>query len=183
MINEVTLCVEAYPNLNKKSEVNMNRNDYTIRQIRKDELYLLEDFLYEAIFMPEGAEPLPREIIFKPEIYIYIKDFGGAHDECLVAECDGRVCGAVWTRIIDAYGHVDNDTPEFAISLLREYRGMGIGTALMTEMLALLAQKGYRQASLSVDKQNYAVGMYLKTGFEIIGENAEDYIMLRKTGK
>lgn len=31
--------------------------------------------------------------------------------------------GAVWTRIMDDYGHVDDDTPSFAISLYKEYRG------------------------------------------------------------
>ena len=37
---------------------------------------------------------------------------------------------------------------------------------------------GYKQASLSVQKANYAVRMYQKTGFEIVDENEEEYIML-----
>lgn len=66
----------------------------------------------------------------------------------------------------------------FAISLYKDYRGFGIGTALMEEMLRILKDRGYKRASLSVQKANYAVRMYQKTGFEIIDENEEEYIML-----
>ena len=68
----------------------------------------------------------------------------------------------------------------FAISLYKEYRHHGIGTALMKEMLSVLKQAGYQQASLSVQKENYAVKMYRNLGFEIIDENDEEYIMLYK---
>ena len=48
----------------------------TIRNIREDESELLKDFLYEAIFVPEGAEPPPKDIITKPELQVYVRDFG-----------------------------------------------------------------------------------------------------------
>lgn len=53
---------------------------------------------------------------------------------------------------MDDYGHIDNDTSSFAISLYEDYRGLGIGTALMEEMLCILKDKGYKQASLAVQK-------------------------------
>ena len=96
----------------------------------------------------------------------------------MVAEVDKKVVGAVWVRIMDDYGHIDNDTPSFAISLCKDYRGFGIGTYLMKEMLRILKDGGYKQASLAVQKANYAVRMYQKTGFEIVDENGEEYIML-----
>ncbi|MBO4878521.1 MAG: GNAT family N-acetyltransferase [Ruminococcus sp.] len=155
--------------------------DYTIRPMRADEYPLLEDFLYEAIFIPDGVDPPPRDILLLPELQLYIKDFGTEKDDhCLVAETAGKVVGAVWVRIMNDYGHVDDKTPSFAISLYKDYRGNGIGTALMTEMLALLKREGYRQASLAVQKANYAVRMYKKTGFEIVGENDEEYIVICK---
>ncbi len=101
-------------------------------------------------------------------------------DNCIVAEDNGHVVGAVWTRIMDDYGHVDNDTPSFAISLYKEYRGHGIGTRLMQEMLGLLKEQGYKRASLAVQKANYAVRMYEKIGFKTIDENDEEYIMVCK---
>ena len=150
-----------------------------LRELREDETELLKDFLYEAIFIPEGVNPPDREIIKLPELRIYYEDFGtGRADHCIVAEDDGKVIGAVWTRIMNDYGHVDDDTPSFAISLYREYRGQGIGTRMMKEMIALLREKGYKRTSLAVQKANYAVRMYENTGFRTIDENDEEYIMV-----
>ena len=150
-----------------------------IRNLRENETELLRDFLYEAIFIPEGVTPPPREIIEQPELRIYYENFGtGKADYCLVAEDDGRVVGAVWTRIMDDYGHVDDETPSFAISLYKEYRGQGIGTRLMTGMLEKLKENGYARASLAVQKANYAVRMYEKVGFKTVDENDEEYIMV-----
>ena len=153
--------------------------EYRIREISENEYGLLEDFLYEAIFVPEGTPAPPRSIIAKPELQVYLTDFGKEKDDIgLVADVDGKVIGAVWVRIMNDYGHVDDTTPSFAISLYKEYRGAGIGTTLMEEMLCILRQRGYRQASLAVQKANYAVRMYRKVGFQTIDENEEEYIMV-----
>ena len=124
------------------------------------------------------SEP-PKSIINQPELQVYIADFGKKKDDIgLIAEVNKKAIGAVWVRIMNDYGHIDNDTPSFVISLYKGYRGFGIGTALMKEMLRMLNVRGYKQVSLAVQKANYAVKMYLKTGFEIVDENEEDYIML-----
>ena len=152
-----------------------------LRFLRSDERELLKDFLYEAIFVPEGVEPLTREIIEQPELKLYYEGFGtGRADYCIVADDNGKVVGAVWTRIMNDYGHVDDETPSFAISLYKEYRGQGIGTKLMKQMLILLKEEGYEKASLSVQKANYAVRMYEKAGFKAVRENDEEYIMVCK---
>ena len=112
------------------------KNAIEIRCIRENELGLLKDFLYEAIFIPEGVEPPSRDIVEKPELRVYTDGFGTkSGDNCLVAIHDGKKVGAVWTRIMNDYGHVDDETPSFAISLYKEYRRKGIGTRLMEEML------------------------------------------------
>ena len=152
--------------------------DYQIREMKENEYPLLSDFLYEAIFIPKGMDKPPKSIIEQPELQIYIEDFGKADDACMVAEIKDKVVGAVWTRIMNDYGHIDDETPSFAISLYEEYRHLGIGTALMKAMLKLLKGKGYKQASLSVQKANYAVNMYRNTGFEVVDENEEEYIMV-----
>ena len=156
-----------------------------IREIRTEELGVLDDMLYESIFQPEGCVPVPRHITQIPEINVYIDGFGSRKDDyCLVAEADGRIVGAVWVRIladeIKGYGNIDDRTPEFAVSLLKEYRKRGIGTQLMQQMIEYLKEKGYAQTSLSVQKKNYAARMYQKLGFEIVRENEEDYLMVMK---
>ena len=152
--------------------------NYTIRVIKETEYPVLNDFLYEAIFVPQGFESQPKSIIENDALQVYVKDFGKLPDDkCLVTEVDEKIIGAVWVRIMNDYGHIDDETPSFAISLYKDYRDYGIGTNLMLKMLELLKQAGYKKASLAVQKANYAVKMYKKVGFEIVGEN-EEYIMV-----
>ena len=99
-------------------------------------------------------------------------------DFCLCAEVDRKVVGAVWVRNIQGFGSIDDQTPEFSISLYSDYRGKGIGTAMMRAMLQKLKEKGYAKTSLAVQKDNYALKMYTAVGFEIVDKNEEEYIMV-----
>jgi ribosomal protein S18 acetylase RimI-like enzyme len=151
----------------------------SIREINSNEYNLLDDFLYEAIFIQEGVEAPPRDIINTPELQVYVQEFGTREaDICFVAEVEGKIVGAVWVRIVDDYGHIEDGVPSFAISLYKDYRGLGIGTAMMKQMLQELKARGYEKTSLAVQKANYAVKMYKNVGFEIIDENDEEYIMV-----
>ena len=150
-----------------------------IRRLKIEEAAVLKDFLYEAIFIPEGVEPPARDIVELPELRIYYEDFGSSSsDLAIVADDDGKIAGAVWVRIMNDYGHIDEETPSFAISLYKEYRGMGIGTKLMYAMLEFLREEGFKKASLAVRKANYAVRMYEKVGFKTVDENDEEFIMV-----
>ena len=154
-----------------------------IREMHPNENPLLEDFLYQAIYQPDKTNLAPRSIIEKPELQVYIKDFGTKKDDyCFCAEADGKIVGVVWVRNINGYGSVDNNTVEFAISVFDEYQKMGIGTALMNKMLEHLNKLNYSKASLAVQKENYAVRMYQKVGFEIVDENEQEYIMIQNLG-
>ena len=152
--------------------------DYRIREIKESEYQILPNFLYEAIFIPEGTEKPSKSIIEQPELQVYVADFGKEDDWCLAAEMKEKIMGAVWVRIMNDYGHIDDKTPSLAISLYEEYRNLGLGTALMKEMLQFLKDKGYKQISLSVQKENFAVGMYRKLGFKVVSENDVEYIMV-----
>lgn len=157
--------------------------DYIIREMRIDEYPLLDDFLYQAIYQPDTTNLAPKSIINKPELRVYIKDFGKQKDDyCFCAEVDNRVVGAVWVRNINGYGSIDDVTVEFAISVFDEYQKMGIGTALMKKMLEYLKKLNYQKATLAVQKENYAVRMYQKVGFEIVDENEQEYIMIHRLG-
>lgn len=163
----------------------MKKEKIIIREIQSDELHCLEDMMYESIYQPDETNLIPRDVLNLPAIRVYIDNFGRKKgDYCLVADINRKIVGAVWTRIlsgdIKGFGNVDSETPEFAISLYKEYRNQGIGTRLMSLMIEHLQKNGYRQTSLSVQKENYAVQLYKNLGFEIIGENDDDYIMLIK---
>jgi len=152
----------------------------TIRRIGSTELPLLENFLYHAIFVPHGAPPFPRDEIYKPHCYIYIDGFGSKPgDYGVVAESEGKPVGAAWVRVIPAFGHIDNKTPELAISVLSEYRNQQIGAILMTRLFEILSENGYMQTSLAVQKENPAVRFYQRLGYNIVRETDEEYIMLK----
>lgn len=152
---------------------------YLIREMQLHEYPILDEFLYEAIFQRDENNLVPKTIIKEPNLQVYTKDFGTLKDDyCLCAEVDKKIVGAVWVRNIAGFGNIDDNTPEFAISLYKSYRGLGIGTEMMRKMIELLKNKGYHKTSLAVQKDNYALHMYLKVGFQIIGENDEEYIMV-----
>ena len=62
---------------------------YSIREMREEEYNLLSDFLYEAIYIPDGTAAPPKSVITCPELQVYIADFGNSkHDKALIAEVD-----------------------------------------------------------------------------------------------
>lgn len=159
-------------------------SEVTIREIEPGDYPLLEEFLYLAVHQRDPAHPIPRSVLNEPRVRNYIEGFGsGVHDHGLVAEAEGRVVGAAWARVLGGelpgYGHIDDSTPELALSVLPEYRGRGIGTRLIRSLLELLAGCGYGRVSLSVDRTNHAVRLYTKLGFEVMADNDEDLLMIR----
>lgn len=160
----------------------------TVRLMHTSDYVGLPEFLYQAIFIPEGTEPPPRSIVNDPTLFAYIKDFGTQRgDFGVVAEVDGQVVGAAWTRVIPSYGHINGETPELAISLLPEFRGYGIGTKLMRKLFEVLQAKGFARTSLSVQKDNPAVRFYKRLGYRITEEKMdhvgnEDFIMIKELG-
>lgn len=174
--------------VHRKCKLGMTEiNDIVIREMKSDEKFMLEDLLYAAIYQSDIKDPIPRSVINYPKLRGYIENFGQKQDDYfLVADLEGQIIGGVWVRIladeIKGYGNIDDKTPEFAISVFKEYQNQGIGTLLMKRMISYLTANQYSQASLSVQKQNYAVKMYKNLGFEIFDENEEDFIMIVKFG-
>lgn len=110
----------------------------------KPRIQIVKRFLYEAIYIPEGVEAPPRSVIDFPELQEYIIEFGNRkHDKALVAEIQGDIVGAIWVRIMNDYGHIDNDTPSLAMSVCPRYRGLGIGTSLLKQLLQVERLAGY----------------------------------------
>ena len=154
---------------------------YEIKSIDNPDMQMMEEFLYNAIYIPKDSKPIDKNIIYNKEIYNYIEGLGKTDDIVFGCEYNNKIVALSWSRIlsgdIKGYGNIDNNTPEIAVSVLKGYRNKGIGTALLKEHLKVL-KKNYKRVSLSVNKENYAVDLYKKLGFDIIKENDEDYIMV-----
>lgn len=151
-----------------------------IRKATPEEWALLPDFTYEAIFKRPEDGFVPRTVLQHPALKGYYQGFGsGEADRCLVAVADGAMVGAVWTRAAAGYGSVDAETPELAMSLYPEWRGMGIGSRLLDAMLRLAEDEGWKRISLSVQLGNFAYGMYLKAGFKTVEVRDGEAVMVK----
>lgn len=88
---------ESVPKIKLQEE----KPSFVIRSLQVNETSLLRDFLYEAIFVPEGMNAPPRNVVDLPELQAYIQDFGSRiGDYSLVAESFGRLLGVVWVRLM-----------------------------------------------------------------------------------
>lgn len=144
--------------------------DYKIRELKQNEINVLNTFLYEAIFISDGVDAPPYEIINQLELQVYVAEFGKKKgDICYVSECDNKIVGAVWVRIMNDYGHVDDVTPSFAISLFKEYRNYGIGTELVKKM-DLVEELGISTSTLAKMSRGEPVSMqeYVKNSTVIL---------------
>jgi len=146
--------------------------------IAADEAFLRE-MQYLALFVPPGADALPRSAVDDPAIARYHVGFGSQPgDVGRVAEDDGGVpIGAAWVRHSTAadpsYGYVDDDTPELGIAVVESQRGRGVGDALLESLLAELAR-----CSLSVDRRNPAMRLYVRHGFRELRRAGDSSYML-----
>lgn len=129
--------------------------------------------MYQALFIEEGQEPYPRDVVHRPEIARYVKDWGRAGDLGFIAE-DARSnepIGAVWSRLSSAndqgFAYLDDETPELGIALWPQFRRQGIGTALLKHLLEA-AKNLYSSISLSVSPNNPAIRLYERLGFVMV---------------
>ena len=159
--------------------------DYIIREMHPSEYPLLAEFICEAIYF--GGKSLNDEqraiVLADPLCVAAFEGFGTRDDDlALVAEVDGQLAGCCWARTVEEYGHIDDETPSLSIALFPQYRGQGIGTALMSRIIEELTAAGYTRISLSVDKDNPARHLYERLGFKIIGDGFDDteWLMLRE---
>lgn len=153
----------------------------SVSRMKAEEYVFLGKFLHLAIFVPEGGSPPDESILDKPELRVYLDGFGTEPDDvAVVLRCDGEIAGAAWSRVMDDYGHLYEGVPSLAISLLPEYRGMGLGKRMLSELLSELRGAGYDRVTLAVQKENRkACGLYSGLGFVTVGENGEEYLMVK----
>ncbi|TXK71706.1 GNAT family N-acetyltransferase [Mesonia sp. HuA40] len=157
----------------------------TIRKLKTSESDFLANMLYEAIFIPEGTDPLPKEVIKDKSLSKYIENWGkDKFDIALVMELDNQLIGAIWGRLLTdenkGFGYVDDTTPELSMAVKNEHRNQGIGTKLIKAIASEYQKIGVEYLSLSVDKANNASNLYKRLGCEIIEETETSWTMKKR---
>lgn len=171
------------PGEGKKWDIKVETN--VIRKATSKDYPFLKEMLYESIHVPPGHDKPPLSIIELPELNYYIRNWMKASDVGVIAEYEGYKVGAAWARLAESqnltgYGFIDLATPELCFAVRQTYRNRGLGTVLMEALFGALKEKGYEKISLSVSKTNRAVKLYRRLGFELLKEQENDFLMVKR---
>jgi GNAT superfamily N-acetyltransferase len=160
---------------------------FELRRLNAADEVLLREYLYLALFVPEGEPPFPPGIVERPDIARYVAGWGRTGDRGLLAveSSAGRDVGAAWLRLWPAgeagYGYVDQATPELSMAVRPEFRGQGLGTLLLHRLLAD-ADDRHAAVSLSVSSVNPAIRLYRRFGFVVVAATEGSKTMRRERG-
>ncbi|MFD2079587.1 Ribosomal protein S18 acetylase RimI [Actinopolymorpha cephalotaxi] len=109
---------------------------------------------------------------------------GDAEDDAGSGGSPGRPVGAAWWRYFPAdgpgYGFVAEDVPEVGIAVAPDWRGRGLGRALIRAIVDQARAAGIARLSLSVERANHAAALYAAEGFEVVGGDENADTMVRK---
>jgi GNAT superfamily N-acetyltransferase len=141
-----------------------------IRALVAADAEFLGRMLYEALFWSPAKERLPIEFVLAhPKLAIFHEGWGRAGDAGFVAEVDGHPAGTAWYRLFSEAehgdGYVDDETPELAIAVAEEHRGLGLGTKLMAAIADRARADGLTRIALAVDHDNPAKQLYIRLGY------------------
>jgi [ribosomal protein S18]-alanine N-acetyltransferase len=160
--------------------------DLVIRELEPTHSHYLPHAVHLSIHVPDsegGAHDVPdRAILQSPPFLRTFENWGRPGDLGTVALLSGRdsddigggnrIIGAAWLRLYTpeapTYGFVSPDVPTLVIAVEPNFRGNGIGTELLTQLIADTRHTGFTAISLSVDPGNPAVRLYQRLGFREI---------------
>jgi ribosomal protein S18 acetylase RimI-like enzyme len=142
--------------------------NYKIRPLTRQDQPIVWTMLMHA-----AHETSIESVKKQPELSRYAENWGRTGDLGFVANINETPIGAAWLRLWSddnrGYGYLSNIIPELAIAVLPDYRGQGVGTQLLTQILET-AQNLYPAISLSVRADNPVVMLYQRSGFVKVEE-------------
>lgn len=165
----------------------MTNEPISLQPITTANAPLLWMMLYLAIHVPEGEPAPPLNIIFRPDLARYARNWGQPGDLGITAlDAQGLPAGAAWLRLLTGvnrgYGWVDDAIPELSVAVLPQYRGQGIGTQLIRALLDQ-ARARFPGVSLSVSAGNPAENLYRRLGFVVVQQDDHSRNMLLRFEK
>jgi GNAT superfamily N-acetyltransferase len=143
-----------------------------LRPVGPDEAELIFSFLTVAARMYETNEPIQKALV-DPGLAAYWRGWGRAGDSGIVAidRASRLPVSCSWVRRYSdtdrAYGFVSSDIPELSTGTIDGFRGQGIGTRTLTELVERCRSE-VPGLSLSVRESNPAVRLYHRLGFRIV---------------
>lgn len=163
----------------------MTGRSWSIRRASAADGEFLADMLVAAVnWSPEWKRRSRRRVLSDPRTARYIAGWPRDTDLGVIAEADSAPASAAWVRFFPAdapaYGFVRPEVPELTIGVVSSWRGGGVGRALLQAIAATAAAAGIGGISLSVERKNFARGLYLSEGFTVVdGSDPQSDTMLK----
>jgi ribosomal protein S18 acetylase RimI-like enzyme len=140
-------------------------------------------FLWDALGWAANWRGASEEKIGEDSfVAAYVRGWGRQGDAGFLAEDeDARPIGAAWYRLFaeddHGYGYLSPEIPELSLAVHPEHRGRGTGTALLEALSERARTEGVSALSLSVEKDNPAIRLYERVGFERLRLNGGAWTM------
>ena len=143
------------------------------RAATENDRSVLWSMLVHAAYVAEDGRDRVEEVQRDPALARYVDGWPRVGDVGVVAHAGGVAIGAAWLRLLvgddqRSPAFVDERTPEIAVAVTPGTEGRGVGTRLLTELLAR-ADAQYEQTTLNARADNPAVRLYERLGFLTIG--------------
>ena len=137
--------------------------DYLIRALTSEDESIVWEMLQYA-----AQQTSIESVRSQPYLARYATDWGRTGDLGFAACFDEIPVGAAWLRLWPGedkgFGYISDDIPELGFAVLPDYRGRGIGTQLLTQVLQT-ARARFPAVSLSVRSNNPVFRLYERSGF------------------
>jgi GNAT superfamily N-acetyltransferase len=163
------------------------RSDGATRPGGQEDLEFLWDMLYEAVsWRPEEPGPPRDELLSDPHVARYLEGWGRPGDTAVISldPTTASRTGAAWYRFMlpeePGYGFVEPSVPELSIAVVPEHRGLGAGTTLLASLTETARLRGVRTLSLSVERDNPALGLYERSGFAKLFQVGDAWTMKKE---
>jgi L-amino acid N-acyltransferase YncA len=92
----------------------------------------------------------------------------------VLCEIERQIVGYV--TVEESIWELSRHAGELGIAVLPQFRGVGVGSALLDSALGLASEKGFKKVNLSVFHTNKnAVNLYKKFGFKKVGRKRKQF--------
>ena len=157
--------------------------DVRYRRAGADDVEEIRWALFEALAWNPERELPPRDVTLEhPAAARYHRDWGRPGDLGVLATAGAELVGVAYCRTFTdedhGHGYVDDQTPELAVAVRGDWRGIGLGTTLMKELADFARERGFARLSLSVDTDNPARRLYERLGYREVAVDDSGVLML-----
>lgn len=89
-------------------------------------------------------------------------EWDGLDEQCIHVLAETAAGEAIGTGRLLPDGHIGR------MAVLKHWRGKGVGSAILEELIAAARERGFESAALNA--QTHALGFYARLGFEVVGD-------------